>query len=197
MAIILSILSIITNLSLIKALSSSNEGRQILAIGATGGTGIRALSGLLDVGYNPSNIRILTRSPGKPLVQSLAKLGFIIYEGDLDWNEDNDDHITSTKKKNIQKALEGCSGCYIHSLSSDTKQLDKGEAPRALNLCSVIQNASPTLSEIPMVYNSAAGETNHGVERIQQKHDVETIFFEANAKLTSLRANLFMEGLLF
>ena len=195
---ILSILSIITNLSLVKALSSSNGGRQILTIGATGGTGVRALRGLLDVGYNPSNIRILTRSPGKPLVKSLAKLGFIIYEGDLDWSDDNDDdHMTNTKKQNIQKALEGCSGCYIHSLSSDTKQLDRGEVSRAINLCSVIENTSPTLSKIQMVYNSAVGEASHGVERIQQKHDVETVFFEANAniKLTSLRANLFMEGL--
>ncbi|KAL7506457.1 hypothetical protein ACHAXN_003737 [Cyclotella atomus] len=49
-----------------------------------------------------------------------------------------------------------------------------------------------------IVYNSAAAAKDHGVKRIQQKHDVESILMHHSKyprHVTCLRANLFMEEL--
>jgi hypothetical protein len=188
--------------------SAPSSSQQILVIGSTGGTGLRALRGLLDSGYKPSQIRVLTRSPEKPLVQSLSKKGFVICKGDLDWNDNDNDNDNDnkkeneneTKKKQIQAALQGCCGYYVHSTSSDTKQLDRVEVSRAINLRNALLDISSSTNSnnFWVVYNSAAGENKHGVKRIQQKHDVESVFLKASnniIKFTSLRANLFMEEL--
>uniref|UniRef100_A0A7S2MZZ5 NmrA-like domain-containing protein n=1 Tax=Helicotheca tamesis TaxID=374047 RepID=A0A7S2MZZ5_9STRA len=172
------------------ALSSSsfkkiNEDRagSVLVVGATGGTGTRALQGLLDIGYKPSQMRLLTRNPQK--IESLKeKFGFQICQVDLD------DGLS----KELNNALVDCVGCYIHSTSSDTRKLDTAEESRARTLAKAMQVSS---SSFHVVYNSAAGEPEHGVKRIQQKQDVEKIFREEfpDIPFTSLRANLFMEEL--
>jgi hypothetical protein len=48
-----------------------------------------------------------------------------------------------------------------------------------------------------IIYNSSAAAKDHGVARIQQKHDVETILSKRRARchVASLRANLFDEEL--
>ena len=44
---------------------------KVLVVGASGGTGSRALRGLLDVGYKPNQLRVLTRNPMKPSLSPL------------------------------------------------------------------------------------------------------------------------------
>lgn len=171
---------------------------KILVVGATGSTGFRAVQGLLDVGYKPRDICLLTRNAKNPKATALKKAGFGIVEADLE-------DLTSLQEKQITK---GCVGCYVHSTSSDTPELDKGEVGRAQNLASVIGTENSKIRQV--VYNSAAAHENHRVKRIQQKHDVEEVFQDlvqdCNAKysgnrtqrrlaFTSLRANIFMEEL--
>lgn len=159
---------------------------KILIVGATGTMGLRVIQGFLDVGYQPQDLRIMTRNATKPNVLQLQQLGFEVYQANLD-------HVET-----LPSACDGCSGCYIHSTSNDKHELDKEEVQRARNLCSVILRC-PQIQRV--VYNSAEGAPDHGVDRIQQKHDVEQVFIEAIEtnhapfQFTSLRAALFMEEL--
>ena len=156
----------------------------ILVVGATGGTGLRALQGLLDVGWEPSQIRLLSRNPDSPVCQALQKsLGVEVFKVDLDHDADSNELCT---------ALQGCSGCYIHALTSDTRKVTKGGTDRARTLAFAI--AGQGGGKFHVVLNSAAGEPGHGVQRIQEMHDIERVCNEfSNIRLTSLRANLFME----
>ena len=52
------------------------SGKKLLVVGASGGTGMRAIRGLLDVGYEPEQLRILTRDPSKPTLAPLRERGF-------------------------------------------------------------------------------------------------------------------------
>ena len=170
----------------------------ILVVGATGSTGFRALQGLLDVGYKPNQIRLLTRNARSSKSSALRKAGFGIVEADLE----------DLKTLQARQVTNGCSGCYVHSTSSDTPELDKGEVDRARNLAFVIGNERNKIRHI--VYNSAAAHEGHNVGRIQQKHDVEAVFentvrrynvdhsgtgSQETLTFTSLRANIFMEEL--
>ena len=180
--------------AVVAASSTSNPRGTILVVGATGSTGLRAIQGLLDVGYKPRQLRLLTRNASSSKCKALKKAGFGIVEADLE-----DDALQT---KGVTK---GCVGCYIHSTSSDTAELDKGELLRAEKLALVIRNEKNTIRHV--VYNSAAAQNNHGVGRIAQKHDVENVFegavHERNASknkivtlsFTALRANIFMEEL--
>jgi len=175
---------------------SPKSNDKILVVGASGGTGVRALRGLLDVGYSPCQIRILTRNPDKPHLVALRELGFETCQADL---EDAASLLPSS-------LLEDCVGCYIHSTSSDTAKLDTLEVDRAKNLAAAIQAHQQSQPKHPLqsiVYNSAAAEEDHGVYRMAQKHGVEQILKDvavaarhttsSNIQVTSLRANLFME----
>lgn len=167
------------------ALSASGSNKQssqpILVVGASGGTGFRALKGLLDVGYTPEQIRVLTRNTNKPSMVALHQLGFQTYQADLE------------EPSTLSKATSGCVGCYVHSTSSDTKKLDTAEVDRARNLAAAMAAQGDVKI---VVYNSAAAEEGHGIYRIEQKHAVEQVFQESNiASFVSLRANLFMEEL--
>lgn len=167
------------------ALSLKPQG-SILVVGASGGTGPRALNGLLDVGYDPSQIRVLTRNVDKPSMVALRQMGMDTFQANLD----------EPNSSLLQEAASGCVGCYIHSTSSDTKKLDTAEVDRARNLAAAIA-AQGDIGTV--VYNSAAGEDDHGVYRIEQKHRVEQVFLKeyksSSIGFTSLRANLFMEEL--
>lgn len=155
-----------------------------LVVGATGGTGLRAIRGLLDSGSTPSDIVVLTRNKNKPLANDLRNAGFKVVQGDLD---DVDSLDTSV--------FDGCTGCYIHSTAADTKKIDQGEAPRAAKLAKAIVEKSKKIKAV--AYNSAVGEKGHGVFRVQQKHDAESAFIEVlspnGIAFEALRANLFME----
>lgn len=159
---------------------------KILVVGATGTMGLRVIQGFLDVGFKPQQLKIMTRNATKPNIVELQQLGFDIVQANLDIPSSLDD------------ICQGCSACYIHSTSSDTHELDHHEVERALNLCKVLCK-NPGIQRV--IYNSAAGAPDHGVARIQQKHDVEQVFVdaieteEAFFQFTSLRATLFMEEL--
>ena len=130
----------------------------ILVVGATGTTGLRAIQGLLDVGYAPSQLKIVTRNKSKPKMKQLQKLGFNLIQADLQ-------HPSS-----LHDIGKGCSGCYIHATGGDTRELDTSEVSSAQNLCEQLHTDVKCI-----VYNSAAGSKDHGVQRIQQKHDIEKI----------------------
>ena len=141
-----------------EALAAASSPSKILIVGASGGTGLRALDGFLDVGYDASQLRVMTRS--KKRASELAAMGFSTFIADLD-----DEVFTS-------KSIDDCSGCYIHSTSSDIARLDTGEMDRARNLAARLKASSIKR----VVYNSAAAEPGHKVTRIAQKHEVEGIF---------------------
>jgi hypothetical protein len=160
----------------------------ILVVGASGGTGYRALSGLLDAGWHPSNVRVLTRNATSDRASALLSLGFDVRYADMD--------IPSTLMSSSE-IFRGCSGCYVHSTSGDLRELDDGEVRRAINLVRAIRASNDDENEndvddegegggeerggsarrmTRVVYNSAAAEDGHGVRRIAQKHDVERAF---------------------
>lgn len=161
-------------------LPSSTLSPCILVVGATGTTGLRAIQGLLDVGYTPSQLKILTRNKSKSKMKQLKQLGFNLVQADLQ---------CPSSLRNIGK---DCFGCYIHATGGDTAELDTSEVSSAQNLCEHLHSDVKCI-----VYNSAAGAKDHGVKRIQQKHDIEKIITESrwNTHFTSLRANLFGEEL--
>jgi hypothetical protein len=190
-------------------------------VGATGTTGIRSIQGLLDTGYKPNQLILTTRNSRKPKIRLFKKKNFQILEIDL---EDKDCSTKLSRKllKILKKNQSTLQGCYIHSTSSDTPQLDTLEVQRAKNLCrgllTLQQSSQQPAVDRPLVvvYNSAAAPPNHGVQRIQQKHDVEHVFRDTMEKhyvtdnnqqvddnsrspsnnsliFVSLRANIFME----
>uniref|UniRef100_A0A7S0TA99 NmrA-like domain-containing protein n=1 Tax=Pseudo-nitzschia delicatissima TaxID=44447 RepID=A0A7S0TA99_9STRA len=162
--------------------SSSQSHGPILVVGATGGTGLRALKGLLDAGCRASQIRLLTRNPAN--CQHLQdSLGISIVQVDLD-DEDT---------ANLSTALQDCVGCYVHALSGDTRQVTLGGVEKAQRLLEVIQSHADPACHVVM--NSAAAEENHGVTRIGEMHAIEQVFRDETTRFTSLRANLFMEEL--
>ena len=77
----------------------------------------------------------------------LKRLGFDIVEADLEKPLDS-------------VIFDDCNGCYIHSTSSDTHELDPKEVDKARNLCDAIVNESDIQK---VVYNSAAASQDHGV----------------------------------
>lgn len=186
----------------------------ILVVGASGGTGSRALQGLLDVGYRPDQIRVLTRNIDRPHLARLRQVGFVTVQADLD----DDADLTITPLLSLQNAVRGCTGCYIHSTASDSVRLDTGEVDRARRLLAAVLHSHHHPAETAagdnndsnnnhdvirsIVYNSAAAEVGHGVDRIAQKHLVDQLFIDGSQQsghnyysYTSLRANLFMEEL--
>jgi uncharacterized protein YbjT (DUF2867 family) len=153
---------------------------RLLVVGASGGTGTRALRGLLDVGYQPNQLRVLTRSPSKPSLEPLRQIGIELCAGDLD------------DPSSLKNVADGCTGCYVHSTAGDTKKLDTGEVERAQHLATRLVQSGVA----HVAYNSAAAEPTHRVVRIAQKHAVEEVFAtEHGLPTTCLRANLFMEEL--
>jgi len=156
----------------------------ILVVGATGGTGLRALKGLLDAGCQPSQIRLLTRNPDSDTCQALAsKLGFQIVRADLDQEDPT----------LLQQAVQDCVGCYLHALQGDTREVTLGGDVRAQKLVRAIRSSAAPGCHVVM--NSAAAEDEHGVDRIAQMHRIEDVFSDSQVPFTSLRANLFMEEL--
>jgi hypothetical protein len=78
-------------------------------------------------------------------MRELHLKGFSIRQADLDEHGSVD----------LDKAVAGCTGCYIHSTSSDTKKIDMGEVKRAKNLADAIIFKKGITH---VVYNSAAVE---------------------------------------
>ena len=158
----------------------SGSGGKVLVVGATGTTGLRAIQGLLDVGYEPAQLVLTTRDSSKPKIRKLRKIGFGIVEADLQ------------RVSSLRGIGKGCAGCYVHATGGDTAELDTSEVSSARNLADALHDDVKSV-----VYNSAAGAVDHGVARIQQKHDVEAIFAgrERPCRVTSLRANIFGEEL--
>jgi hypothetical protein len=105
---------------------SISPSSSVLVVGATGTTGLRAIQGILDVGYQPSQLHIVTRNKSKPKMKQLKRLGFNICQADLQ----HPSSLTSIGK--------GCTGCYIHATGGDTAELDKSEVSSAQNLCNAL-----------------------------------------------------------
>mmetsp|Transcript_16832 Transcript_16832/g.54814 ORF Transcript_16832/g.54814 Transcript_16832/m.54814 type:complete len:378 (+) Transcript_16832:60-1193(+) len=154
----------------------------VVVVGATGGTGLRAIRGFLDVGYEPGQLRVLTRSPDKPACLALKGIGVQVVAADLD------DSAT------LAPALRGATSIYCHSTADDTHKLEAAEMERARSLAAAAVACGTVRL---LVYNSAA-QTNAcpRVDQIAQKHQVEAIFrAQTQLPCTVLRASLFMEEL--
>jgi hypothetical protein len=204
-------------LLLLSILLSDHVVAKILVVGATGTTGIRAIQGLLDTGYyRPEDLILLTRNANQRRLLQLKERGFGILQADLEQETEFEHAVRKLYDTSDSSRL--WQGCYIHSTSSDTPDLDTLEVTRARNLCSVLKGIATRNqkeredndgSTVPftVVYNSAAARPNHGVGRIAQKWEVEQVFREAVGELcgnrhakpslifVSLRANIFMEEL--
>ena len=112
------------------AAAAPSPSGKLLVVGASGGTGSRALRGLLDVGYQAQQLRVLTRDPSKASLAAHRNLGFELYAADLDDPE------------TLRGVADGCNGCYVHSTAGDTKKLDTGEVPRAQRTTPPLQVAA-------------------------------------------------------
>ena len=143
------------------------SNHKILVVGATGGTGPRALAGLLDAGWRPDQIRLLSRrSELPPPFQA-----FDTVQADLDCLDDRLRAACGGMTTRRQTSV--IIGCYVHSTSSDTARLDTAEVARAQNLARALGKNKHMRH---VVFNSAAGEADHGVVRIAQKHELEGVF---------------------
>ena len=105
------------------ALIPSVAALDVLCVGCSGGTGVRAVRGLLANGLAPSSLRFVTRDPSRPAAKTLAGLGLTPVVGDLD------DAASLTKL-----AAGNYDACYVHGTSGDEKKIDEREVPRAAAL---------------------------------------------------------------
>lgn len=152
-----------------------DHGR-VLAIGATGGTGLQALRGLRDEGV--TDLVALTRTPDKPAAAALRALGIDVVTGDLD------------DPASLVPALAQADRVYLHALSADGAVADPREVDRGRALAKVAADVGVE----HVVYNSADGcDRGSGVPHMEAVGEVEQAFFEAGVPFTALRATLFME----
>eukprot|EP00634_Sargassococcus_sp_CCMP2135_P003365 CAMPEP_0198654540 /NCGR_PEP_ID=MMETSP1467-20131203/7783_1 /TAXON_ID=1462469 /ORGANISM="unid. sp., Strain CCMP2135" /LENGTH=335 /DNA_ID=CAMNT_0044390527 /DNA_START=42 /DNA_END=1049 /DNA_ORIENTATION=+ len=160
---------------------------KVLVVGASGGTGPRAIRGLLDgETIAASQVHVLSRNPDSATCQVLRKRGLAVHRADLE---------DATSVRAAIAAIEP-TFAYVHGTGDDSKQLDGGEVKRAR----VLAAALAACRSLKLVcYNSAgaAPEDVDKVARIRQKRECERVYRNALAasKVCSLRANLFMEEL--
>lgn len=155
-----------------------SELANVLLIGATGGTGYRAIQGFLDQGV--SNLRVMTRKVDKSrdAIAQLDQLGIKLVEADLD------------ELASLESAFADVSHIYCHATAGDYTQADPAEVERAERLAQAAQHCSIQ----HLVYNSSGGvDRNSGIRHIEQKYQVEQIFQQAGLPTTMLRSCLFME----
>jgi uncharacterized protein YbjT (DUF2867 family) len=158
--------------------SSTPTSGKILLIGVTGETGLRAVQGFLE--QSASNLRVMTRRLDltRPALSKLKQAGIELVEADLD------------QPDSLHTAFEGVRAVYCHALASDEAQADPREVDRAKRVAKVAAQVQVQ----HFVYNSSGGaDRNTGIQRIEQKYQVEQIFKEAGLPTTMLRACLFME----
>mmetsp|Transcript_16593 Transcript_16593/g.51649 ORF Transcript_16593/g.51649 Transcript_16593/m.51649 type:complete len:663 (-) Transcript_16593:71-2059(-) len=166
---------------LLAGAANARKSPRVLCVGCSGGTGIRAVRGLLEGGVDPATTKFITRDPSKPAAKTLAALGLEPIVADLD------------DAASLVDIGAGCDAVYVHGTTGDEKQIDKAEAPRAKALAEALATAkTPPL----VIYNSVAAPDDTGIPRIEQKHAAEAAFRSALPGRTAiLRAHLFMEEL--
>lgn len=156
----------------------------VLAIGCTGGTGLRAFRGLVAGGLPPKSISFLTRDAAKPGAATLARFGATLVVADLD----DAASLAHALAENVYDAV------YVHGTAGDEKRIDTDEVPRAARL-----SAALAALETPplVVYNSAAAPDAFAatIPRITQKRAVEATLVRTLPRVAALRAHLFMEEL--
>lgn len=62
--------SMMVSIAMVAGLAPPPDAK-LLVVGASGGTGTRVLRGLLDVGYQPAQLRLLTRNPSRDSLKPL------------------------------------------------------------------------------------------------------------------------------
>lgn len=151
---------------------------KVLLIGITGGTGGNAVKGFLE--QNVTNLRAITRTVDfeRPEIARLHQLGIELVAANLD------------DKSSLEAAFTDVSTVYCHATAGDSAKPDPQEIVRAERIAQVAKKANID----HFVYNSAGGsDRNSGIPHIEQKHQVEQIFEQADLPTTFLRACLFME----
>lgn len=150
---------------------------KVLLIGVTGGTGSRAVKGLLEQGQ--TNLKAMTRKVdlSRPVLAHLHQAGVEFVEADLD--------IANS----LDRAFADVTHVYCHATAGDYSQADPAEVDRAQRVAAAKQANIQHL-----VFNSAGGaDRNSGIPHIEQKDEVERVFREAELPTTMLRSCLFME----
>lgn len=157
---------------------SPQTSDKILLIGVTGETGLRAVRGFLD--QQASNLRVMTHHLDlqRPALAQLQQAGIELVEADLD------------REDSLQAAFAEVKAVYCHALAGDEAKADPREVERAKRVAKIAREAQVR----HFVYNSSDGvERNTGIQRIEQKYQVEQILKKAGLPTTMLRACLFME----
>lgn len=151
---------------------------KLLLIGVTGGTGSRAVQGLLAQGQ--THLRAMTRklNLARPVLAQLDAAGVELVEADLDAPD------------SLDRAFAGVTHVYCHATAGDYSQADPAEVERAHRLAAAAKRAKIQ----HWVFNSAGGADRHsGIPHIEQKYEVEQVFQKAGLPTTMLRSCLFME----
>jgi uncharacterized protein YbjT (DUF2867 family) len=151
---------------------------KVLLIGVTGGTGSRAVKGLLEQGQ--TNLKVMTRKVdlSRPVLAHLHQAGVEFVEADLD--------IANS----LDLAFVDITHVYCHATAGDYSQADPAEVDRAHRVAAAAKQANIQ----HLVFNSAGGaDRNSGIPHIEQKGEVERVFREAGLPTTMLRSCLFME----
>ena len=152
---------------------------RVVLVGVTGGTGPRAVMGLLDT-LKAEQLFALSRRPESSTCEIFRARGIEVVEADLD------------DLGSVKRAIDliGPEFAYVHGTGGDGKDADTGETRRARTLAQALTNVEL------VCYNSAAANDEHvaKIDRIRQKRECEEIFSK-EIKTICLRNTLFMEEL--
>ena len=147
----------------------------ILVCGATGHQGGSVAHELLVHGWE---VRALTRDASQPAAQELAGMGATVVEGDFGYRE------------SLDRALEGCYGCYSVQNFWDSRDPDIEVADG----CEIAE-AALEAGVRHFVYGSVGGaERGTGISHFESKWVIEEHIRSLDLPATILRPVFFMEN---
>ena len=144
-----------------------NSDKLILVAGATGRQGSAVVRHLRPKGWR---LRALTRNPGSPAAQDLARQGIEIVQGDLE------------EPESLERATEGVYGVY--SVQDFWAVGAKREVMQGRNLADAAKKAAVQ----HFVYSSVGGAERHsGIDHWESKWEIEQHIRNIGLPATVLR----------
>jgi uncharacterized protein YbjT (DUF2867 family) len=151
-----------------------NSGKVILVTGPTGRQGGAVVRHMRPKGWK---LRALTRNPGSPGAQDLARQGIEIVQGDLE------------DPKSLERATQGAYGVY--SVQDFWAVGAKREVMQGRNLADAAKNAGVQ----HFVFSSVGGAERHsGIAHWESKWEIEKHIRHIGLPATVLRPAAFMEN---
>jgi len=151
-----------------------NSDKVILVAGATGRQGSAVVRHLRPKGWG---LRALTRNPGSPVAQELARQGIETVQGDLE------------EPKSLERAAQGVYGVY--SVQDFWAVGAKREVMQGRNLADAAKKAGVQ----HFVYSSVGGAERHsGIDHWESKWEIEEHIRNIGLPATVLRPAAFMEN---